>query len=280
MRRGVHTRRMAGEPSTAGSAGRRAPRFVCLAAVGARSRRWGAGLGVILPALFAFWACSFDSAPLAGGPGLEPPGGGSSSDFGAGGTFAPGTTTGTTDPSIPSGSGGTGAAGAPSPTPDGQGSTPDASIDGGVAPDGSVPADAAIVPVDAAVTDAGGVATCRGWTAPGGACPAACTSCDVAAGVCNIDCSSFPGCSQTTIECPEDWACTVNCTGFAACSMGVLVCNGGPCEVTCGGFGGCTNWTIDCGADRCAVACTSGAGTGLVVTEGDSCRVERSGCGP
>lgn len=150
-------------------------------------------------------------------------------------------------------------------------------LDGGGLPDGGMPDGGASG--DAALTDAGGIATCEDWSPPGGECPAGCTSCDSTTGICLIDCIGFPGlCSGTILECPKDWACRVNCSGLTVCNNGGIKCGDGPCEVSCAGLGNCTNWNVECGRDRCAVDCTGIIGSNFVVTQGDSCLLQRTGC--
>jgi len=229
----------------------------------------------------ALHACSFDSGPLGSGPGLEPPGGGTTANEGSAGSFSnpgdgidpgsPTPSTGSGDGDSTAGVGGAGGAGGLTPPPPG-------------AADAAVPSDAAVTP-DAgtpdAGADAGDLASCDGWAPPDAECPAECTSCDAVLGLCFIDCGGFPGsCSNDKLECPPDWACRVHCDGIGSCNNGELVCGDGPCEVTCTGISACANWDIQCGDDRCDVTCTGIAGTTFSVSEGNSCQFEQTGCPP
>lgn len=226
--------------------------------------------------------CSFDSGPLAGGPGLEPPG-----DPGKGNSGA-----GTDTLSGAGGAGGAGIGGA-SASPPGTGPGPMAgSMDAGDAgplerPDAALdaatfdagPPDAAISH-DAAVSDAGGVGTCLGWTKPTGKCPKECQYCDSGRGICTIGCGGIGdgSCNDKTVMCPPGWACVVECNGFNTCTRGAVQCADGPCRVNCTGINSCDDWTLRCGADACSATCSSFGimDRNFSIDPGKSCNVD--GC--
>lgn len=234
------------------------------------------GVEAVFVAAFMLAACNFNTGPLAGGPGLEPPGTPNREGAGGAGAF-PTAGTGT---SAPVG----GAAGSVPPVPGDSMSPMDAAVPepdaGMLMPDASemAPPDAGGTSHDAAVSDAGGVGTCRGWVKPIEKCPEQCQTCDTARGICNIACTGFTGsCNDTTVECPPGWACDVACTGLGVCTNGGVNCADGPCEVTCSGLGSCSNWTIQCGRDVCSASCTGfGSNSDLSFESGESCNAD--GC--
>ena len=227
-------------------------------------------LGIVWLAAVWLAACAFDSSPVTGGPGLEPP-------------VIPGTDEDRGAPSVPTGTptmgpaAGSGAVGNPT--------TPPPPVTGGdpspPAQDAAVPVDAGVAPADAggadagdAAVDAGTVETCDGWTPPEGeSCPEACTSCDATLGVCAIDCTDIfvDACSDTQLNCPRGWACRVDCTGLGVCTGLRVDCEDAPCEIDCTGLGSCQDLDLRCGSDRCAVACTPFSGTIGELSSGDSC---------
>jgi hypothetical protein len=82
-------------------------------------------------------------------------------------------------------------------------------------------------------------------------CPAACTSCNVAARSCTIDCS-MGGCSGP-VTCPTGYNCNIQGNTDGACRNGVDCQNGASCVVSCTGANSCRG--VQCGDGLCNVAC-------------------------
>lgn len=112
--------------------------------------------------------------------------------------------------------------------------------------------------------------TCSNGYCVQGACPSACTSCDLANKTCKIECSANRPCS--TVECPAGFDCTIKCTNANAC--GGIDCRvATACDITCSGMASCGD--ITCGAGECAVDC-SGPSSCTAVSCVDSCKCDVS----
>jgi hypothetical protein len=120
------------------------------------------------------------------------------------------------------------------------------------------------------------------------ACPEECTTCDVGAKTCTIDCEASGSECDGKVTCPAGYTCNIECNADGSCTQGVdctmakactiacsakstcdnVVCGPGACDVTCGGRMSCQD--VDCSAAcQCTVACI-----GLQVCEG------QIACGP
>ncbi len=99
------------------------------------------------------------------------------------------------------------------------------------------------------------------------ACPAGCTSCDLAAKTCTIDCAAGADCSAT-VKCPEGYKCDVKCDEQNGCRQGVICGGATSCTVECSSQGTCQG--VVCGAGKCDVQCT-GQGSCKGVSCGTSC---------
>jgi hypothetical protein len=118
-------------------------------------------------------------------------------------------------------------------------------------------------------------------------CPSQCTSCDLQAMSCRIECNASNNFCTNEVVCPPGYDCSVGCNSTKACSNGVvctgttsctitcggsqscknITCGDGPCDVTCNGPGSCHN--VNCeGSCACDVSCT-GVSTG---TSGQTCQ--------
>jgi hypothetical protein len=104
----------------------------------------------------------------------------------------------------------------------------------------------------------------------GAACPAACTSCDLNAMTCRIECSGTKACAPAA--CPAGFACTIKCSGTGACPS-VDCAAGQRCDVTCTGTAACGQ--ISCGKPRCDVSCSGTSACGAVNCA-SSCRCDMS----
>ena len=90
-------------------------------------------------------------------------------------------------------------------------------------------------------------------------CPAQCSSCNVAAKECKIDCA-VKSCVGTQIVCPQGWNCDVLCSTPNSCrsttqGSPAVICTGTlSCNVTCTGNSSCRN--VACGLGPCNVDCS------------------------
>ena len=138
------------------------------------------------------------------------------------------------------------------------------------------------VPIDAPGTTSDGstthvdahVPTIDGPVNP--TCPAICTTCDLGAHTCKIDCGNNGNCVNA-VNCPPGFDCTINCSTPNSCRNGVTCTGDSACTVLCSGQSSCRN--VTCGAGACDVECTGpnscrgiscGASCGCDVTCGDS----------
>lgn len=107
--------------------------------------------------------------------------------------------------------------------------------------------------------------------APDGAgCPSPCTSCDLTARTCRVECSAGKPCG--TVTCPAGFDCTVRCASVGACTN-VDCSHGDHCDITCSGAGSCGN--VTCSQRRCDVECTGGLACGTISCA-SSCRCDVS----
>lgn len=97
-------------------------------------------------------------------------------------------------------------------------------------------------------------------------CPMPCTSCDMEAKTCTIDCEKT-SCSSE-IACPPGYKCNVLCNTDDSCRAGVSCEKSTSCTVECSGSRTCRD--VVCGPGPCAVTC-SGARSCRDVACGDSC---------
>jgi hypothetical protein len=116
-----------------------------------------------------------------------------------------------------------------------------------------------------------------------------CTSCDLVAQTCQVDCSNG-GCGGMT--CPVGFACTfictkanacnsINCTDAASCDIQCsgnnacdgITCGAGACQVTCATMNACDN--VTCGTGACNVTCGATGSCGNVQCP-DSCKCDVS----
>lgn len=97
-------------------------------------------------------------------------------------------------------------------------------------------------------------------------CPAQCTSCNVGAKTCVIDCMDTD-CSNA-IACPAGYSCDVKCDTDNSCRNGVQCAGTTSCTVECSGKNACQN--VQCGTGKCDVEC-SGTQSCKNVTCGSSC---------
>ena len=82
-------------------------------------------------------------------------------------------------------------------------------------------------------------------------CPAACSSCNVTAMTCKIECGASSPCGM--VQCPAGYTCTIRCSNANAC--GDIDCAlGTGCDITCGGTNSCRN--INCGTSACNIDCS------------------------
>jgi hypothetical protein len=89
--------------------------------------------------------------------------------------------------------------------------------------------------------------------APGGACPAQCTSCD--GDTCKIDCGPS-GCNDTTITCPADFNCEITCSGGDACDTTIVNCpDKYACSMKCTAYDSCGDVIQHCGLGTCTMEC-------------------------
>jgi hypothetical protein len=87
----------------------------------------------------------------------------------------------------------------------------------------------------------------------GSGCPANCSSCDVSAHTCVIDCANGSNCTGPVV-CPANYTCDVKCNTDNACRNGVTCTDTTSCKVECTGRSSCEG--VHCGTGRCDVECT------------------------
>lgn len=81
-------------------------------------------------------------------------------------------------------------------------------------------------------------------------CPSPCTSCDVDARFCRIDCTAGRPCGN--LQCPAGYDCEIRCNNSGAC--GAIDCAAAAsCDIDCAGPASCGN--LHCGAGECAIRC-------------------------
>jgi hypothetical protein len=84
-----------------------------------------------------------------------------------------------------------------------------------------------------------------------GDCPGPCTSCDLGAMTCKIECSAGKPCGD--VQCPFGYDCTIDCNNASAC--GSIDCvPGTKCNISCSGARSCG--PINCGLTECKVECS------------------------
>ena len=122
-------------------------------------------------------------------------------------------------------------------------------IDAGVTLDTPSPLDAPL-PIDA----------------PQAMCPAQCTSCDLDAKTCAVDCGANPILCTHAITCPTGFSCKIDCTSERACRNGIDCADAADCTITCGVSQSCRS--VTCGAGACKLDC-EGLGSCANVTGGN-----------
>ncbi|MGE0872836.1 MAG: hypothetical protein AB7P03_30050 [Kofleriaceae bacterium] len=85
-------------------------------------------------------------------------------------------------------------------------------------------------------------------------CPPQCSSCNLAAKSCTIDCAVTSCTGNAAIVCPVGWACNVTCSVQSSCRNGVVCAGATACKVQCSGVASCRN--VQCGMGPCEVSCT------------------------
>jgi hypothetical protein len=97
--------------------------------------------------------------------------------------------------------------------------------------------------------------TCNNGYCVQSPCPTACSSCDVAAKICNINCTQNRPCGD--VQCPDGYDCRIDCSRAGSC--GRITCGPGPCDISCTGAGACPS--IDCTSScACDVRCNNAVG--------------------
>ena len=85
-------------------------------------------------------------------------------------------------------------------------------------------------------------------------CPTQCTSCDLGAHTCKIECNNSGNCTNVVV-CPPGFDCTINCGTSNSCRNGVTCpTDGSACNVVCSGVSTCRD--VQCGPGKCDVQCT------------------------
>jgi hypothetical protein len=148
-------------------------------------------------------------------------------------------------------------------------------------------------------------------------CPAQCTSCDLDAKTCAVDCSADPNLCQKAITCPAGFSCKIDCTSGGSCRQAIdcgdaadctitcgvsqscrdVTCGGGACNLECRGFGSCASVTggsgtltetctgptsctsVTCGSGACTIGCSGSTSCADVVCGAGRCGVECTGNG-
>jgi hypothetical protein len=105
----------------------------------------------------------------------------------------------------------------------------------------------------------------------GNGCPSPCTSCDLNAKVCDIQCMTS---SCGSFSCPDGYTCTIECIGNNVCHN-IDCSNAAGCTITCLGTHACNN--MSCGSGPCDVMCSGTQGCGDVHCS-DSCKCDVQGC--
>jgi hypothetical protein len=112
---------------------------------------------------------------------------------------------------------------------------------------------------------------------PGSAvCPSQCTSCDLAAKTCIVDCSVSPDLCRSPITCPAGMTCDIRCTATEGCRSDINCTNAKACQITCAGSQSCRN--VVCGPGPCTLEC-SGLGSCRNFSCGLSCACDVSCAG-
>jgi hypothetical protein len=98
-------------------------------------------------------------------------------------------------------------------------------------------------------------------------CPAPCTSCNVAAKTCTVNCSLTQACNQALL-CPAGYKCDFQCNTDNACKSGINCQQSTGCTAECSGKSSCEK--VLCGPGPCTIACT-GPSSCRDVSCGNSC---------
>jgi len=91
----------------------------------------------------------------------------------------------------------------------------------------------------------------------GDTCPSPCTSCDLGAKTCVVDCSVNPSACNNAVVCPTGFACDIRCSTSGSCKNGVNCLNAKSCAIDCSGTNSCRN--LACGTGKCTVDCSGGS---------------------
>jgi hypothetical protein len=96
-----------------------------------------------------------------------------------------------------------------------------------------------------------------------GSCPTGCTTCNVTAKTCTINCMAGANCTSS-VTCPAGYSCNILCNTDNSCRNGINCQLGKACNIECTGKQSCQN--VQCGAGPCDVACM-----GVASCKGVSC---------
>ena len=136
-------------------------------------------------------------------------------------------------------------------------------------------------------------------TVPAAACPAPCTSCDLAGGLCTIaltgdhkkqniqcpsgmacrfECGAMKGCEEAKLRCPADQGCEVVCGDADSCKNATMFGGDGGITLQCNGPSSCKDADLKCGEGACLHPCPTGMDGPLKVSCVSSCSCQ--GCAP
>lgn len=108
-------------------------------------------------------------------------------------------------------------------------------------------------------------------------CPSNCTSCNMVAHTCTIDCAAATANCAAKVVCPAGWNCNVKCDRDGSCRNGVSCASTTSCVVECSGQNSCQD--VACGTGACSVNC-SGTQSCRNVSCGSSCACDVKCSGP
>ena len=111
--------------------------------------------------------------------------------------------------------------------------------------------------------------------ARGDACPATCTSCDLATRQCTIDCAVNPGTCNQQVVCPVGWSCNILCSTQGSCRSGINCASAKDCTIKCSGQQACRN--VTCGAGACNLECSGRQSCSALLCGTGACSVDCSG---
>jgi len=106
-------------------------------------------------------------------------------------------------------------------------------------------------------------------------CPDECTSCNLPAKECRIQCgaNSTQACNgMTPVVCPAGWNCDIECNRTNDCRFGVDCTDAASCTIECRGGGACRG--VNCGDGKCDVQCTGFNSCSSMVNCNNSCECD------